>query len=516
MDALSVSGLGGFSSVPGRVSGAGSVKGSGSVSGLGEPVVDTVQLSEAARGSVSSVAGFDPTRGAGSLEQRHVGGALATTSAKDGFNGWAEMLRWHFGLDDGVDHTEMPFIEKFNWNNVGRFSSAEGYHPSSCLTAEERNLMANMYVYAHDHGIDVRGGSYSGFTALAFVGMVGYAACGHKMNDFINVYAFDPDFGANGCSNSEGVVFWREMRISQPDHGIFSRDPVTRAAHSLANGLIDEKPYIARDGEATRRVLQIATEVLSSSAMKDNLLDTSHLDNVFLDILKCGSGTEEDMVREAEGVRRLVYAYSRSGSRGEVTVSDQPSAQAQKLLDHRQKWVDFWDRAELMARDIEPTVGSPAYKAGVRFGAVPGSVSDSGKGSVPGLDKDFGLGSVSKQDGLELFAKYSDRVARVVTSLSDDQKSTLGMMYRLAERKGSEAALLKVDQLAGAMASVNFMNEMLGADKSKNPYASTNFWTQLLQQNQHNQMEALRTALETHLNKTTAPPSAEKPAQPAE
>ena len=105
---------------------------------------------------------------------------------------------------------------------------------------------------------------------------------------------------------------------------------------------------------------------------------------------------------------------------------------------------------------------------------------------------------------MELFAKYSSRVARVVTSLSDDQKSTLGMMYRLAEGKGSEAALLKVDQLAGAMASLNFMNEMLGADKSKNPYASTNFWTQLLQQNQHNQMETLRTALETHLNKTTA------------
>ena len=512
MDALSVSGLGGFSSVPGRVSGAGAVKGSGSVSGLGEPVVDTVQLSGAVRGSVSSVAGFDPTRGAGSLEQRHVGGVLATTSAKDGFNGWAEMLRWHFGLDDGVDHTEMPFIEKFNWNNVGRFSSAEGYHPSSCLTAEERNLMANLYVYAHDHGIDVRSGS--GFSALAFVDMVGYAACGHTMNRYIDDYCSDPDFGANS-SNSEGTVFWREMRISQPNHGIFSRDAVTRAAHRLANGLIDEKPFIAGDGEATRRVLQIATEVLSSSAMKDNLLDTSHLDNTFLYILK-GSASEEDRVRAAEDVRRLVYAYSRSGSRGEVTVSDQPSAQAQKLLDYRQKWVDFWDRAELMARDIEPTVGSPAYKAGVRFGAVPGSVSDSGKGSVPGLGEDFGLGSVSKQDGLELFAKYSDRVARVVTSLSDDQKSTLGMMYRLAERKGSEAALLKVDQLAGAMASLNFMNEMLGADKANNPYVSTNFWTQLLQQNQHNQMEALRTALETHLNKTTAPPSAEKPAQPAE
>ncbi|MDY6076862.1 hypothetical protein [Mobiluncus sp.] len=462
-------------------------------------MVDTVQLSESARGSVSSVAGFDPTRGAGSLEQRHVGGALATTSAKDGFNGWAAMLHWHFGLDDGVDHTEMPFIEKFNWNNVGRFSSAEGYHPSSCLTAEERNLMANLYVYAHDHGIDVRGGS--GFSALAFGGMVGYAACGHKMNDFISGYASDPDFGSQRIK-PETFKFLQGLSLDQSE-GLHSQDPLIRAAHNIANGVIDERPRFAGDDEATRRVLQIATEVLSSSAMKDNLLDTSHLDNVFLHILK-GFSSGEAMVSKAEDVRRLVYAYSRSGSRGEVTVSDQPSAQAQKLLDYRQKWVDLWDRAELMARDIEPVVGSPAYKAGVRFGAVPGSVSDSGKGSVPGLGEDFGLGSVSKQDGLELFAKYSSRVARVVTSLSEDQKSTLGMMYRLAERKGSEAALLKVDQLAGAMASLNFMNEMLGADKSKNPYASTNFWTQLLQQNQHNQMEALRTALETHLNKTTA------------
>lgn len=510
MDALSVSGLGGFSSVPGRVSGAGSVKGSGSVSGLGEPVVDTVQLSGAVRGSVSSVAGFDPTRGAGSLEQRHVGGVLATTSAKDGFNGWAAMLHWQFGLDDGVDHTEMPFIEKFNWNNVGRFSSAEGYHPSNCLTAEERNLMANLYVYAHDHGIDMRNGC-GGFASLAIGGMVGYAACGHKMNDYINAYASDPDFGAQNIT-LEGFKFVQGVSLNQSE-GLHSQDPLIRAAHNLANGLIDERPRFAGDGEATRRVLQIATEVLSSSAMKDNLLDTSHLDNTFLSILK-GSPSEEAMVSKAEDVRRLVYAYSRSGSRGEVTVSDQPSAQAQKLLDYRQKWVDLWDRAELMARDIEPVAGSPAYKSGVRFGAVPGSVSDSGKDSVPG--KGSGLGSVSKQDGLEFFAKYSSRVARVVTSLNDDQKSTLGMMYRLAERKGSEAALLKVDQLAGAMTSLNFMNEMLGADKANNPYASTNFWTQLLQQNQHNQMEALRTALETHLNKTTAPPSAEKPAQPAE
>lgn len=507
MDALSVSGLGGFSSVPGRVSGAGAVKGSGSVSGLGEPVVDTVQLSGAVRGSVSSVAGFDPTRGAGSLEQRHVGGGLATTSAKDGFNGWAAMLHWQFGLDDGVDHTEMPFIEKFNWNNVGRFSSAEGYHPSSCLTAEERNLMANLYVYAHDHGIDIRNGC-GGFASLAIGGMVGYAACGHKMNDYINAYASDPDFGAQNIT-LEGFKFVQGVSLNQ-SAGLHSQDPLIRAAHNIANGLIDERPRFAGDGEATRRVLQIATEVLSSSAMKDNLLDTSHLDNTFLSILK-SSPSEEAMVSKAEDVRRLVYAYSRSGSRGEVTVSDQPSAQAQKLLDYRQKWVDFWDRAELMARDIEPTVGSPAYKAGVRFGAVPGSVPDSGKSSVPGLGEDFGPGSVSKQDGLELFAKYSDRVARVVTSLSDDQKSTLGMMYRLAERKGSEAALLKVDQLAGAMASLNFMNEMLGADKSKNPYASTNFWTQLLQQNQRNQMEALRTALETHLNKTTAPSEPRSP-----
>lgn len=507
MDALSVSGLGGFSSVPGRVSGAGAVKGSGPVSGLGEPVVDTVQLSESARGSVSSVAGFDPTRGAGSLEQRHVGGGLATTSAKDGFNGWAAMLHWQFGLDDGVDHTDMPFIKKFNWNNVGRFSSAEGYHPSNCLTAEERNLMANLYVYAHDHGIDIRNGC-GGFASLAIGGMVGYAACGHKMNDYINAYASDPDFGAQRYK-PETFKFLQGVSIEQSE-GLHSQDPLIRAAHNLANGLIDERPRFAGDGEATRRVLQIATEVLSSSAMKDNLLDTSHLDNTFLSILK-GSPSEEAMVSKAEDVRRLVYAYSRSGSRGEVTVSDQPSAQAQKLLDYRQKWVDLWDRAELMARDIEPVVGSPAYKAGVRFGAVPGSVSDSGKGSVPGLGEEFGLGSVSKQDGLELFAKYSDRVARVVTSLSDDQKSTLGMMYRLAERKGSEAALLKVDQLAGAMASLNFMNEMLGADKSKNPYASTNFWTQLLQQNQHNQMESLRTALETHLNKTTAPSEPKSP-----
>ena len=358
--------------------------------------------------------------------------------------------------------------------------------------------MANLYVYAHDHGIDVRNGR-GGFAALAIGGMVGYAACGHKMNDYISSYASDPDFGSQRYK-PETFKFLQGVSIEQSE-GLHSQDPLIRAAHNLANGLIDERPRFAGDGEATRRVLQIATEVLSSSAMKDNLLDTSHLDNVFLSILK-GSVSEESMVSKAEDVRRLVYAYSRSGSRGEVTVSDQPSAQAQKLLDYRQKWVDLWDRAELMARDIEPVVGSPAYKAGVRFGAVPGSVPDSGKSSVPGTGS--GLGSVSKQDGLELFAKYSSRVARVVTSLSDDQKSTLGMMYRLAEGKGSEAALLKVDQLAGAMASLNFMNEMLGADKSKNPYASTNFWTQLLQQNQHNQMETLRTALETHLNKTTA------------
>ncbi|MBS5899862.1 MAG: hypothetical protein E6X12_09455 [Actinomyces sp.] len=70
----------------------------------------------------------------------------------------------------------------------------------------------------------------------------------------------------------------------------------------------------------------------------------------------------------------------------------------------------------------------------------------SGVSGIPGA-----VGGVSKvsSDPKDVFAKYADRLEGLTDALNDSQKATLGMMYKLASKKGGEDSMQKVEEKLG-------------------------------------------------------------------
>ena len=101
----------------------------------------------------------------------------------------------------------------------------------------------------------------------------------------------------------------------------------------------------------------------------------------------------------------------------------------------------------------------------------------SGVSGIPGVP-----GGVSKvsSDPKEVFAKYADRLEGLADALNDSQKATLGMMYKLASEKGGEGSMKKVDALAKAFATANFMEVMLLPGKNKDGKSTTNLLAMLV------------------------------------
>ncbi|WP_249290459.1 hypothetical protein [Mobiluncus mulieris] len=91
------------------------------------PVMDTVEITGVKPASGSTPMVFDPTAVAGSFEQKHIGGVLATSSAIDGYNGWETMLKHLFGIQNGGDKSDIPVIPSFNWGGHGSYSVEGGY-----------------------------------------------------------------------------------------------------------------------------------------------------------------------------------------------------------------------------------------------------------------------------------------------------------------------------------------------------------------------------------------------------
>ena len=427
---------------------------------LSAPIADTVEITTtpATETTTTPVAAFDPTATDGPYEQKHTGGALATSSAKDGFNGWEAMLKDYFGITGQGDRTDMAVIDHYD-RYAGQYSRENGYRAANALTNEERNLVANLYVYAHDNGLS-DSGAFKGLVNE----MVRYAAEGHKVT-------FNNNFMEDLALMRTGLL------------------PAT--AQRIADGMDVNRPEFATNSESVVDAVNSAVEILSSSAMDDSLLPVEHLSNMLGPAVQF-YGTDEHAAageRYFADLKQIVNAYSPSAAQGEVSVSSTPSVQAQKILDYHSDYVKYWDDAEAMAKTLSPSkfagTGVPADLAAL--------IGMNAEGfNIPGLP------GANDADNMTVFDQFADRISYVVSSLGDDQKSTLGMLYKMAgESKGK---LAKVDQLAGAMAAMNYMNKMVGDD---NAMGTGNFWTQMLKQNQDQANEVLRDAIQKRLDRAS-------------
>ena len=430
MDAGLVNGLGAgvAGSLPRRP--VGESRGSASVSGTSVavsrgrvPVMDTVEITSAkpAPASASPSAVFDPTAVDGPFEQKHIGGVLATSSAIDGYNGWETMLKHLFGIQNGGDKSDIPVIPSFNWGGHGPYSVEGGYTPGHRFTQEERNLIANMYVYAHDHGMSEMAVSH--YTSAAYSPALPY-----NVEDFDYAW-IAPDNPAD--------------RI---DHRVLEG----RAAmvEYFRRGTIKPPRWFNQPEEAAQTVV----ETLSSAALNDNLIPKNWIVNAAGD--DCWGYNGSNTIKDYKDVQALVYAYSPHHSDGKPSELGVQSAEAQRYIAWREA---NFSRVRSMIAEAKQPAATP----------VPGAPA--------------GAGNQGNVDGPKAyFEKYSSRIEGLVAALDDSQKATLGELYNLAGKKGGEQALQKVDALAKAMVTANFMEIMLLPGRDKDGKKTTNLLDMLV------------------------------------
>lgn len=435
------------------------------------PIIDTVEISSQ---SQSTPRVFDPTATDGPYEQKHIGGPLATSSAVDGYDGWAAMLKYCFGAVDGVpcgsqnkEFGNNPPVIPYWRSDDKNYSATNGYIPANTLTHEERNLIANLLVYSHDHGM-----SDDGATLIASC-MISYAKDGHKYG------LFNDEYKKVTLSNlAADRTEWGPERIS-------NRDTMVQA---FREGRYNVMGSTSRDDKEALTMDAVAVRTLSSQAAKDSLISDKLAGQVF--VLSMDGGGYNTL-QHFEDIEKLVYAYSQSHPNGGENSG--VSAEAQKYMSYR--------NGEIAARhDLEAEAKLPPkhHTSDGKTDAVASVLAD--LGGKPGL--------APTEDDRAFFDKYSERVGYVLSSLDETQKSTLGMLYKMAAQKGTSAALVKVDQLAGAMAALNYMNKMVGS--SPNTADAGNFWTQMLQRNQNSVNAALRDALQKRLNQAATPVKSEE------
>ncbi|MCI6584811.1 MAG: hypothetical protein MSC45_07070 [Mobiluncus sp.] len=408
------------------------------VSTVSTPVIDTVEISSQTQ---SAAKVFDPTAVDGSYEQKHIGGALATSSAKDGFNGWEAMLKDMFGIENGGDRNDMPVIYRFNpydQSPDGRGPGA-GYVLANQLTNQERNFIANVYVYAHDNGLDT------------------------------------------DIARTVGGGILNKTLASDNDAYSVAENAFAKGLHVYALN----RPSYSLDNEEQAEIDSVVLETLSSNAIKDSLITAEVRDELFAS--RPGDTGTLDRMR---GIQQLIYAYSEKYSDGSASSDGVSSSEAKRYISWRENMVKGWDAWEdIRASDPQS------------FEATGDPDAPNAKTNQVLLDL-FGKDS---SENLSVFDKYAQRVDYVASSLNDDQKSTLGMLYKLAEGKDSKAALAKVDQLAGAMAAMNYMNKM----NSEASGDASDFWSEMMVRNRDEATSALREAISKRLD--AAKINADKP-----
>lgn len=373
------------------------------------PVVDTVEISSLAQ---SAAKVFDPTAVDGPFEQKHVGGALATSSAIDGYNGWEEMLKNSFGIENGGDRNDMPVIYAYNpvdYSPDG-IGPGAGFKAANQLTNEQRNFIANIYVYCHDNGLDSQ-------LAVSIT------------SSLMPQYWDHVEGGMYGAAE---LTYTSGMHIYSPD---------------------------GRPGSATNNAYQsqidsVVLETFSSDAAKDSLISTRAMEHAFTSRF----GEIENHLDWVKGIQKLVYAYSKDHSDNPGGSPAINTPEGQKYMQWRQMKIRAYDAMDKIAKE-DPT-----------------SFEATGDRNAPNLSEKVNY----LRDGIKSFeGKYAERASGFVGSLSDGQKNILGALYELAEGKGDKE-MSKVDALAKAFATSNFMEVMLLPGKDKDGNSTTNLLDMLV------------------------------------
>lgn len=382
------------------------------------PIVDTVEIA----GNTGKPQVFDPTFKNGTFAQKHVDGVLATSSSIDGYNGWEAMLKHEFGIQNGGDRSDMPVIPYFTHLGCpGSYGVENGYVPANKLTHEQRNLLANMYVYAHDHGISEATVGFFSSTALR-----------------------DPGEGYH--LDSIGYI-WSESATSDDWKGVL--EGRASKAEYLRRGVIQTPRWFDQPDE----VYQTIVRTLSSEAINDNLIPKEWI----VEGYGCDRwGSRGVTLKRYQDQQKLIYAYSRNNSDGKLSAEGIKSVEAQRYISWRE--ANFNQVRELIAESKQPGTKTPDTK----------TLGVSNQTGTP--------------DSSDVFGRYSKRIAGLISSLNDSQKAMLGNLYKLASEKkdGSSDALEKVDALAKAMVTSNFMEIMFLPGKDKEGKKTTNLLDMLV------------------------------------
>lgn len=467
------------------------------------PIVDTVQLRAPAKEEAPVQAVFDPTAVSGPYEQKHVGGKLATTSALDDYDGWAAMLKHCFGHTDNPGRTDMPVIPYYNSlnNSVDGYGPAGGYVPANALTNEERNLIANIYVYAHDHGM-----SEDGAAGLISSAMVDIARSGRYRDRLME---YDVGRLAEQAADTKENV-----------HGISNRD--MRVDYIRRYGFTTKNNAARDDAEALKRD-EVALRTLSSPLLRDNLISEHAVNWSFV---YGWSGENHRDLGTFEELEKLVHAYSRqsaAGTTGEGGAAGAAGAVGEGAplqMSALAKRYAEWRKGEVAARhSLEAEAKEPPTKDLVEIRARNAMNADHywvswDNGPYREIrevaeerlqyyqkrvaehpeyrehaELEFWQRVVEikheeeageKANPLATLEKYSERISGLMDSLDDGQKAVLSKLYKLAEKKGDETALRKVDALANAFASNNTLSILFTPGKDKDGNPTTNLLDMML------------------------------------
>lgn len=449
--------------------------------GLGKPIVDTVDISAPATQQAPQEVVFDPTAATnGTYAQKHVCGQLATSSAIDGYDGWAAMLKYCFGMTKNLDRTDMAVIPHFNSldYSVDGYGPAAGYIAANALTHQQRNLIANIFVYAHDHGMSERGAA--GSLASAMIDIATHGASSTRIEEYDDVLSLAQQ-AADTREDIDGVSH-RDVLV----------DSIRRYGFSTGNNSARD------DAEALQRD-EVALRTLSSAAIKDNLISEHAINWCFV---TDWYGEDNRSLTQYQDLEKLVHAYSRTPNTDDGKLVEM-SPLAQRYLN--------WRKGEVAARhSLEAEAKEPPKKDLIDIQArnvINGTFSmdggPSGKtrdvaeemvryyegrvGKYPQLHEDWQLelwkriveikheeARAEASSPQAAFDKYSSRISALTSSLSGDQKSVLTQMYKLAEEKGDEASFRKVDALANAFASNNTLSILFTPGKDNDGKTTTN------------------------------------------
>ena len=387
----------------------------GTAATIQTPLKDTVEITTTppVTGTTASApAVFDPTATGGPYEQKHIGGALATSSAKDGFNGWEAMLKRVFGIENGGDKSDMPVVRFRPYDkSPDGFGVAAGYVPGNSLTNEQRNFIANVYVYAHDNNL------YPNI-ADVIAGRVVAMANGENYSYF--------DIDTDAIGDDFGII-----------PGEFLRD--------------GSRPPRYQNNAIQSQIDAIAVETMTSSATRDSRITQAMREDLF----SASPGSGANNVQFYKDAQKLVYAYSPSYRGEDASGSPKPAnAEAQRYLYWRSSMMDYMGRLETAASQaggVQNLIGKPGAGSNVnsgdlfakygesRLGSLADSLSKTQKetiGMLYGLAADKGEDAMKKVDALaRAFVTNSFFEVMLLPGKDKDGKDTTNLLDMLVWTK---------------------------------------------------------------------------------